>query len=916
MFGCSVMRTLCLLSVPFCSTTNGDEECWIGTFTWETCCKGEAGIGNSDCWDGKSYTFQRCCGSDDQSRSQADIDVQVATVNADSTQQVRSSGGVLFNDQLTSFVESIRIGLAEHALLEAQGLSDCSADGTVRSALLRDARQEVVQALHTAAEKDSDGTFSLLREGLLVEQFYKDPGSLLQQCPQAVLQGSAAYLDRTLANIHSACTDLSVVRMCQHSTPFMFDPFIYHVVLKHAVIELYSAEQGRRGQNANVTQAQVFRGWPLAEHERRVWTRFSLLWRTIWDQRDFCSCVEGYDYYATMHALFDQTLQLSRKDFAIRTLQSRGTPRRVIDVADHCEEWLDKDFLRLFSAYAKLSACIPGAIMENIVCMHRWILNHHVVGALNTAEMMVKLMTLSGDCLDTTNWPFSRDDVQHNFAMLALHWQEADVGCSAINRFGEKLSRGICPEELSSDTLRRLLWKPSPLVSPEPSAEEETCVIDIVEACIVHGTVVALAHIFHPVTHTVSLREVETDKWGLRVEPALESCSETGRNRYAIQLASRERLHELDVSSHRKRSLNKIAFVLNVPIFADNIWHNVHWLVPAVARLHRDSSIMKYVPHSVDLILAFAGYSFTETPPELFPSEGTRDQPQEMQKPTPRDPKVLLEAFAKLQQPFLQLLSSDPPQCLELIRHKCYQKLLWGHPEMRADRELTRVGAVGRGDLDLFRVVLKKWYGRSMESSAQSFWGITPESWEKRPITIAMTQRDVGHGRSFYNVNRLTAVGLEPLAVKGRAIWRLAGYLGKLPLVDQAAIFSSADVMVGAVGAALGWLIVMRPGATVLEWLPQGVPPMLYRCSEAWNADSLGMFGGLGRLSGVNHVCLRSESQAVSMSDKRQWSGLTTIVSENYWRNWDLHVDPRKFSRWVMEAVRRAEQTRPRLTLG
>jgi len=68
--------------------------------------------------------------------------------------------------------------------------------------------------------------------------------------------------------------------------------------------------------------------------------------------------------------------------------------------------------------------------------------------------------------------------------------------------------------------------------------------------------------------------------------------------------------------------------------------------------------------------------------------------------------------------------------------------------------------------------------------------------------------------------------------------------------------------MVGAVGAALAWLVVMQPGSQVLEWLPEGVPLPLYRCSEAWDVDILGMFGGLGRLADVGHVCLRASVHA------------------------------------------------------
>ncbi|CAE8640684.1 unnamed protein product, partial [Polarella glacialis] len=98
-------------------------------------------------------------------------------------------------------------------------------------------------------------------------------------------------------------------------------------------------------------------------------------------------------------------------------------------------------------------------------------------------------------------------------------------------------------------------------------------------------------------------------------------------------------------------------------------------------------------------------------------------------------------------------------------------------------------------------------------------------------------------------------------------------------------------VLVGACGAALGWMMLMRPGAQVLEWLPRGVQPPLYRCSEAWNTDPLGMFGGLGRLSGVDHVCLRSGQATVPIPDKNRWSATRTTAKDAYWRLDNLEVD-------------------------
>ena len=52
-------------------------------------------------------------------------------------------------------------------------------------------------------------------------------------------------------------------RACQATTPFMFDMFLYYVVLKYGLVELYAL----RGGGGNVTAQQLFRGWPVVEQE-------------------------------------------------------------------------------------------------------------------------------------------------------------------------------------------------------------------------------------------------------------------------------------------------------------------------------------------------------------------------------------------------------------------------------------------------------------------------------------------------------------------------------------------------------------------------------------------------------------------------------------------------------------------------
>eukprot|EP00929_Paragymnodinium_shiwhaense_P069732 TRINITY_DN35186_c0_g1_i2.p1 TRINITY_DN35186_c0_g1~~TRINITY_DN35186_c0_g1_i2.p1 ORF type:complete len:910 (+),score=163.99 TRINITY_DN35186_c0_g1_i2:121-2850(+) len=882
-----------------------NDECWIGDFTASTCCVGNAG--NPDCWDGKTYTFENCC---------PDVGSIKASATGSQTEDIglvenRSSAKVVSNDQLQGFNVQLREAFQEHLVLEEQGLALCRPDGSVMDAALAAAREEASRALEESSFEDATGVHKQPLPSLAIDAIYKDYASYLASCPQAVLQGSATYLERLLRNLRQGCSDLSLVRACQANTPFMLDSFLYHVVLKHGLIELYSETDAASPKNVSV--ADVFRGWPILEQEERMWTEFTALWKVIWPQRDFCSCVEGYDYYATMHAMFDQVFKVSRRDFPRRTLRATSAPRRAFASAEHCEDWLDKDFKRLFSSYAKLSACVPGAIMENVVCMHRWLLDGEVVGALNTAELMVKLVALCGACLDDTRWPFDRDDILQTFARLALRWHEADVGCTALNRFGQTLNTGPCPTELTPATVERLLWRGSPLqtiasrqhasagrhswprspASGSSDAHRQTgsiCTADLQGACIVAGKIIIPDGALQGqedaaavrMTESVGISEVGPDAWALRASPALQTCSETGRNLHAVAVRSPQEIETIRrEDAEQDKRAPSIGFILNAPIFSDNVWHNAHWLVPAVARLHDQPRRWKgRVPDDVQLILVFSGYSFTETPPELFSQAEDDDDDSSTAAldskaaaaSTELEPAFVLEKWVQMVRPWVDMLTSSPPTLLNLVKKKCYSWLLWGHAEMRADREFRQADATGPADVDLFRQALTRFHGVEMDKYASSFWKLpaaAPRALAlQRPIRVVLAQRDAGHGRSFENVDSLVAAGLEPLASTGHAQYRMVGHLGGLPLVHQAAIFRGADIFIGAVGAALAWLLVMRPGSQVLEWLPRGVPPPLYRCSEAWNADSLGMFGGLGRLSGATRAYNRT---ALSLNRRTSW---------------------------------------------
>jgi len=279
-----------------------------------------------------------------------------------------------------------------------------------------------------------------------------------------------------------------------------------------------------------------------------------------------------------------------------------------------------------------------------------------------------------------------------------------------------------------------------------------------------------------------------------------------------------------------------------------------------------------------------------------------------------------MEAWVVRQAGLLQLLTASPPVLFRSIQRRCFGRLLWGHAEFRADRELrSRVPgrAAGRAEVQLFREALRHRHGWDLDLFAKDYWkdaegaGGSLAALAEEPVAVLLVQREEPDLRLFEDLEGLAAAGLEPLARKGEAVWRISDDLPQRSVVQQAAILAGTDVLVGAVGAALAWLVVMRPGGQVLEWLPRGVPPSLYRCSEAWNADYLGMFGGLGRLADVDHVCLRSEAEAPLFPERLRYSAVRSTAKDAYWRRENLRVDPAKFARWAAEAVARARRSRP-----
>ncbi|CAE7645693.1 unnamed protein product [Symbiodinium sp. CCMP2456] len=343
---------------------------------------------------------------------------------------------VLFNENLPHLASTLESSLLEHIAVGTHG-QVCWSDGSIGSDELRAAHAEVTAALEEARwDIEAQRVLEVPR----LREIYQNYALHVVSCPQAVLQATLAKLEGLLQHLRQICNTTELVRHCQLNTPFMFDVFIYYLLLKYGLVDAYNL--------GNVTSQEVFRGWPIEEGLRVHFTRLLLALESVdvgFPVTDQCACVEAYDYYTTLHALFDGSLHIGRGDLHERMLRPSSEARRIIEAASYCEEWMEKDFQRIFSSYAKFSACLPGALMENIICLQRWLLAGKVVGSLNTAEMMA---------ISTAVWGVLRTAV-HDWHRVRAESLRAHIGLDCTKQFLETLltCSSVGPSEVNIHTI-------------------------------------------------------------------------------------------------------------------------------------------------------------------------------------------------------------------------------------------------------------------------------------------------------------------------------------------------------------------------------------------------------------------------------------------------------------------------------
>eukprot|EP00439_Symbiodinium_sp_Y106_P076884 s168_g15.t4 len=134
----------------------------------------------------------------------------------------------------------------------------------------------------------------------------------------------------------------------------------------------------------------------------------------------------------------------------------------------------------------------------------------------------------------------------------------------------------------------------------------------------------------------------------------------------------------------------------------------------------------------------------------------------------------------------------------------------------------------------------------------------------------------------------------------------LVAHFERLHPAAQFHLARQADVLVGVTGAAMAWSTFMHAGATVLDLFP----PASKFCTEGWGANVVSHFGGLARLSMLQHTCmehpveLRGSEKPTTEQEARYLAHKEVKEKHGgFWHGQNIRIDMPKFRRVFLEAV-------------
>eukprot|EP00928_Gymnodinium_smaydae_P023016 TRINITY_DN19154_c0_g2_i1.p1 TRINITY_DN19154_c0_g2~~TRINITY_DN19154_c0_g2_i1.p1 ORF type:complete len:700 (+),score=124.21 TRINITY_DN19154_c0_g2_i1:157-2100(+) len=195
--------------------------------------------------------------------------------------------------------------------------------------------------------------------------------------------------------------------------------------------------------------------------------------------------------------------------------------------------------------------------------------------------------------------------------------------------------------------------------------------------------------------------------------------------------------------------------------------------------------------------------------------------------------------------------------------------------------------------------------------------GAMPLSQEPLPVHVLIVQRRPGTGRWIANLDE---------ALRWATTWRHARARLEIVVADfdrlhpgaQWQLATQAHILIGVTGAALAWTAFLPHGGVVLDVFP----PHSDFCKEGWNRNPATHYGGLSRLTGIQHACMvhpaalvdaDAEERAAQGGSRQRKTEEKREVREKhggYWHGQNVRLELPLFRRYFEEAVDRVLKLR------
>eukprot|EP00927_Polykrikos_kofoidii_P059989 TRINITY_DN55070_c0_g1_i1.p1 TRINITY_DN55070_c0_g1~~TRINITY_DN55070_c0_g1_i1.p1 ORF type:complete len:1003 (-),score=159.16 TRINITY_DN55070_c0_g1_i1:223-3231(-) len=769
---------------------------------------------------------------------------------------------------------------------------------------------------------------------LRIRYLFREEGFdvLVVFCPQALLTGMAVDVLALIAALYGRCLSGTG---CKENAVIFFDTLMMYASLKFSMIHGYASE---------VSAEQLLWDWPIDALEQHIWQGYERLFRLVWPNRprDACKCGENGYYWNSLLAHFHAADHMSPKE--LDHLKVEGGPAwTALAGAGHCDIFVDTRLI--FAVYGDTSDCIPGGVLEHIACVHWHTARGQPAAALFFAENALRLTALGGYCLDVVELPFTRAGILHNYGWLMSLWNPSDIAWK--------------PPPLKGPVPSWRLGGPSrqPVGPPR-----RRCVVDIADACVESGRVLVIdAEGFLPLEQVLMCSDegfapaalIRSDHAGEMV--AWEGDGRSRRAAFVLNVGhSRNFYHESHhvlpavlrmVEARHRYGLTPadVDLYLVRPEKETSVEEDESWLAHWRTRYAAALGIITADQSQITLLrkviarrcypLLLWGHAEMRSDRRhsvwRIPRAGRTVHSLPPATSWPWTPTAVAAQMA------LQPTSSQNCSVRSVSKYGSSEYVI---PSGRGSSALLPTKAADAiesfGDARQLRSI-----GASMrrhirlESLSRRFWGGGrggPDDRGGGQPRVLLVQRHQNDKRSFLNFDELRAALRRAGSQRGygsrggddqkcqnaslswrrlcrRQGWRVLSIqdLRQWSVPSQMAMFHGADVVVGFSGAGLSWLTMLAEhGGAVLEVIPSDLTEELYRCPEAWAANPIGTYGGLSRLAGVEHVCLRSGTLGTTSSAMNTWN------QRGSWKLADYNVDSRKIAEWVHSAVVRVLRTR------